>query len=496
MRMSNSANFVDVFRAQVSDALDNVRALVKHLKPQSCDGTCLEAMGRQMLAVFAMCGMYITNVHPAYHEKLALQLQEDLIREEEEKNQKAQLKKVKAAEKKKKQQEQKAAKKAEEDEVRKKQDDEDKRQAQEAKEVKRKKEEEAAKNKAEARRKAQEEAEKMRKVELEAEEKRKASAEAKRRQKEDKEAAQRAARREEEEAIQRQMGCGAQQDKEQAKQWLIKRIMRDDALSHQEKQLRVQAIWAGKLDVVSMSAMYKTAPSVDAMAGAPAHEPTQVQPAAAASVNSGATRGQSEVPGPGMGYTTGMAYKTMPDAQSQLDLDVEAVALSAMGATGMTGMGIDENDIMAMALGTTDPPHQEWNVSEAMSEAMPPMATNTYHPSNYHHNAQSFASYEPFSQGANTGFNAASYDPSGYDTGAYHDAGSAAGSRLFERWAGQGLGGGPANSRLGAFVNDTTTSESAGSGYAANGFNGQYGFSDTDQQEPNRLPLGSRRVMH
>lgn len=95
MRMSNSANFVDVFRAQVSDALDNVRALVKHLKPQSCDGTCLEALGRQMLAVFTMCGMYITNVHPAYHEKLALQLQEDLIREEEEKSQKAQQKKAK-----------------------------------------------------------------------------------------------------------------------------------------------------------------------------------------------------------------------------------------------------------------------------------------------------------------------------------------------------------------------------------------------------------------
>ena len=104
MRMSNSANFVDVFRAQVSDALDNVRALVKHLKPQSCDGTCLEAMGRQMLAVFAMCGMYITNVHPAYHEKLALQLQEDLIREEEEKAQKADAKKAKQADKRKKQQ--------------------------------------------------------------------------------------------------------------------------------------------------------------------------------------------------------------------------------------------------------------------------------------------------------------------------------------------------------------------------------------------------------
>ena len=104
IRMSNSANFVDVFRAQVSDALDNVRALVKHLKPQSCDGACLEAMGRQMLSVFAMCGMYITNVHPAYHEKLALQLQEDLIREEEEKNQKAEAKKQKQAEKRKKQQ--------------------------------------------------------------------------------------------------------------------------------------------------------------------------------------------------------------------------------------------------------------------------------------------------------------------------------------------------------------------------------------------------------
>lgn len=88
----------------MSDALDNVRALVKHLKPQSCDGGCLEAMGRQMLAVFAMCGMYITNVHPAYHEKLALQLQEDLIREEEEKNMKAEAKKAKQAEKRKKQQ--------------------------------------------------------------------------------------------------------------------------------------------------------------------------------------------------------------------------------------------------------------------------------------------------------------------------------------------------------------------------------------------------------
>jgi len=49
---------------QVSDALDNVRALVKHLKPQSCDGTCLEAMGRQMLAVFAMCGAKPSTLNP------------------------------------------------------------------------------------------------------------------------------------------------------------------------------------------------------------------------------------------------------------------------------------------------------------------------------------------------------------------------------------------------------------------------------------------------
>ncbi|KAJ1486769.1 hypothetical protein T484DRAFT_1788569, partial [Baffinella frigidus] len=142
MRMSNSANFVDVFRAQVSDALDNVRALVKHLKPQSCDGTCLEAMGRQMLAVFAMCGMYITNVHPAYHEKLALQLQEDLIREEEEKNQKAHAKKAKQAEKKKKQQEAKAMKKAEDEEVKKKAEDEEKKRKEEEKAAAKKKEEE------------------------------------------------------------------------------------------------------------------------------------------------------------------------------------------------------------------------------------------------------------------------------------------------------------------------------------------------------------------
>jgi len=390
--------------------------------------------------------------------------------------------------------EQKAAKKAEEDEVKKKQDEEEKRQVEEAKQVKRKKEEEAAKKKAEARRKAQEEAEKQRKIELEADEKRQATAEAQRREKEDKEEEEKTARREEEDAMQRQ-ASGAGLDKEQTKQWLIKRIMRDDALSHQEKQLHVQAIWAGKVDVVNMSASYKHTP-VDSKASAPdvpAHKPKQGQTVAGAGVGSGSTSARAQA---------GMAYNEVPVLQSQhrMDLDMEAVALSAMGAA--TGLGIDEDDIMAMALGTMDPPHQEWNASEAMSEAMPPMST-----SNYHDNSPSFASsqsyhYEPFTQGANTGFNdaafnAASYDPAAYDPSAYEpdaydDAGSATGSRLFERWAGQGLGGGPANSRLGAFVNDASSA-----GYA-NGFNGQYGFGNTDpqQQEPTRLPLGSRRGMH
>jgi hypothetical protein len=179
-------------------------------------------------------------------------------------------------------------------------------------------------------------------------------------------------------------------------------------------------------------------------------------------------------------------------SQSQLDLDVEAVALSAMGTRGM---GIDEDDIMAMALGTLDPPHQEWNVHEA---AMGATSNHGYG----HHPSQSFAPYDTLSHSRKTGFNSAAYDNSGYDNSgydntAYNDAGSAAGSRLFERWAGQGLGGGPANSRLGTFVNDGGQS----AGYA-NGFNGQYnGYAETDQDgrgandEPHR-PLGSRRVMH
>jgi len=238
IRMSNSANFVDVFRAQVSDALDNVRALVKHLKPQSCDGACLEAMGRQMLSVFAMCGMYITNVHPAYHEKLALQLQEDLIREEEEKNQKAEAKKQKQAEKRKKQQEAKAAKKAAEEAAKKAAEEAEKKKKEEEQAKKKAQEDEKARKKAEARRKAQEEAEKQRKLELEAEERRKA---------------EEAERRAEEEARQAAMVEEEQKEGgvEYAKKQQIAAIMRDTALNPVQRQLRVQAILAGKVDVSS-----------------------------------------------------------------------------------------------------------------------------------------------------------------------------------------------------------------------------------------------------
>jgi len=49
---------------------------------------------------------------------------------------------------------------------------------------------------------------------------------------------------------------GAGLDKEQTNQRLIKHIMLDEALSHQEKQLHVQAIWADKVDEVNMSASF------------------------------------------------------------------------------------------------------------------------------------------------------------------------------------------------------------------------------------------------
>jgi len=232
----------------------------------------------------------------------------------------------------------------------------------------------------------------------------------------------------------------------------------------------------------------------------PQQQPSRVQPPVVQT--SAATRGPQVQPAPQMAYNTIPSH--VPHAQQlPVDLDVEAVALSAMGTTGM---GIDEDDIMAMALGTLDPHHQEWNVSEA---ALPT--------SNYTHNNSQ--TYEPFSQafqGANAAFSAASYDTASYDNCSYGEvpAGSAQGSRLFERW-GQGLGsGGPANSRLSSFVGGDAGSQAAGgvAGYGyGNGFaNSRYnGFIDSDahgrgvegvgggsQEEPHRLPLGSRRVMH
>eukprot|EP00802_Teleaulax_amphioxeia_P013280 Tamp_13330.p1 GENE.Tamp_13330~~Tamp_13330.p1 ORF type:complete len:524 (-),score=135.78 Tamp_13330:157-1728(-) len=178
--------------------------------------------------------------------------------------------------------------------------------------------------------------------------------------------------------------------------------------------------------------------------------------------------------------------------QATPDFDVEAVALSAIGASGMTGMGIDEDDIMAMALGM-DPPHQDWNVSS--QSAMPT--------SNYHHSTQPFAGYEPFqSAGVASAGYAASYETTGFgsDTAAYEDAGSAAGSRLFERWAGQGLGGGPASSRLTSFVGDGAQAMSnamSSGGAGANGafagalsYNGFQGDDGSAGNEQHHLPLG------
>ena len=176
--------------------------------------------------------------------------------------------------------------------------------------------------------------------------------ELKRREEQDREAAERAAREEEEAKRAAEVSPQMHKD-EQQKQALIKRIMRDDALSQQEKQLRVQAILAGKVEVASMAAMYDAATPAQPVAAAAQRsavalqrqqpqQPQQPQPTAerkADAVPAAAVPARGQ---PGMAAGYGMGY---PAASSQVELDVEAVALSAMGSGGM---GIDEDDIMAM----------------------------------------------------------------------------------------------------------------------------------------------------
>eukprot|EP00802_Teleaulax_amphioxeia_P005778 Tamp_05782.p1 GENE.Tamp_05782~~Tamp_05782.p1 ORF type:complete len:546 (+),score=91.61 Tamp_05782:62-1699(+) len=145
-----------------------------------------------------------------------------------------------------------------------------------------------------------------------------------------------------------------------------------------------------------------------------------------------------------------------------------------------------------------DPPHQDWNVSS--QSAMPT--------SNYHHSTQPCAGYEPFqSAGVASAGYAASYETTGFgsDTAAYEDAGSAAGSRLFERWAGQGLGGGPASSRLTSFVGDgaqamSNAMSSGGAGangafagaLSYNGFQGDDGSAGNEQHQAARAMSSTR----
>jgi len=406
MRMSNSANFVDVFRAQVSDALDNVRALVKHLKPQSCDGTCLEAMGRQMLAVFAMCGMYITNVHPAYHEKLALQLQEDLIREEEEKNQKAQAKKAKQAEKKKKQQEAKAQRKAEEEEAKKRAEDEERRKKDEEKAAAKRREEENVKRKAEARRKAQEEAERQRKLELE-EEERKRREEAEKLAREEEEAA--AARAAQVVALtepddEEEHAAGGE---EQRKRSQMAHIMRDSTLSPVERQARIQAILAGKVDVMSAGpGGGKRVPAAEPPHQAPPQH-QQMHAGRGGMGGLGLGRGGHEPPAAQFGRMQVQHH----DAAAE-EMDVEAFALKSLGM-----LDDADDDIMAMAIGTgsMQPPHAaaSWGVPEHHVQAGPA---------------------DTGAQGGYAPYSGAFAMPQG---------GGRTGSRLFDRWSGSGAGGPP-----------------------------------------------------
>ena len=122
----------------------------------------------------------------------------------------------------------------------------------------------------------------------------------------------------------------------------------------------------------------------------------------------------------------GEELSSMAGASAHATRQVESVAgahqvsgapvLSAvLSATGAAGIGTDEDGIMAMALGTLDPPHQELNVSQAGMAAT--------HSSNYNRSTHAFACYEPMSRGASTDFNS-SYNHSSYASGAYHDAAS------------------------------------------------------------------------
>ena len=227
--------------------------------------------------------------------------------------------------------------------------------------------ERTAKKKAEARRKAQEEAEKQRKKELEELEKRKAAEEQKRREREEREAAERAARKEEDESQERgrKSGGEGQADGQASQQSLIKLIMRDGALTQQQKQGRVQAIWAGKVDVGKMMAEYGSKqPAADDAGRQGAAQPSmppkqghggvhqqhqqhqQYQQHQQHRQQANSMSGSRVLPGsaaPGQPPPAAAApmvpsYASMPPAHSQLDLDVEAVALSAIGATGM-GIG-------------------------------------------------------------------------------------------------------------------------------------------------------------
>jgi len=148
---------------------------------------------------------------------------------------------------------------------------------------------------------------------------------------------------------------------------------------------------------------------------------------------------------------------------------------------------------MAMALGTSDASHQEWNMADP---GIPPGYTNSAH---------SFVgNFEAYGQGPSSGFGASSFDATvapGYDEGmaGYDDSGAsaAAGSRLFERWGGQGAGGVPASSRLNSFLGADGGGQAGGfdGGFAnGNDFNGQYDFSEGGGADSARghVPLGSR----
>ena len=336
----------------------------------------------------------------------------------------------------------KAAKKAEE-EAAKKEAEQVEKKIKEAEKAKEKAQaEENARKKAEARRKAQEDAEAKRKAELEAEETRKQEEAEKRH-------AEEQARQE---AILSHLEDDSSSDHDvSAQNKQIASIMRDQHLSAVEKQLRTQAIRAGKIHLPSSASGQREASGVsNQLPWQPPGrqpQPQQHQQHRQQHQQQQQQQQQQQHYQHHQQQQQHQHQRQQPqhhsqgrDAEADLDVDVQAFALNINSLTGFTEdeqhMGMD--DVMAMALGG--------HSSHGMH-------------SGHAHDKQSYMPYAPFGVGGNGGGSyggASAGGPAGSrlfgggpglsgmggdlcgggGMGMGNGGGGAAGSRLFERWGG------------------------------------------------------------